>query len=166
MPLKGSAMMMTLNLMTAGKALYQNLSFMLRPAFRSVGVASNKAVASLHSIYRHSKQPPELCHFLLHTMHVVTTQASCQPHPPHPQDSIMRLLSGNFSKTQRQLSLLHQPSTITMPLWRSLVHRLCKPTVCRMKPTRPLLIMRWCQSNPRPWTSVRNPSILSPTTRA
>jgi len=169
MPLKGSTPTMTLNQMTAGTALRHNLSIMLRPALRSVVVAPNKATSSLHSIHRHSKQPSELCQFLPHTMQAMTTKTAFLLHPPHPQDSITRPLPGNFSTTLRQLRLLHWPSTTSMPLWLSMTPRLCRPTVCFTKPTRPMLITR-CQFNLGNWSSVRNPprnpSSPSPTIRA
>jgi len=128
MPFKGSTPTTTLNQMTAGTALRQNLSVMIRPALRSTAVAPNKAAASLHSIHRHSKQPSELCQSLLHTMQAMTTTAFLL-HPPHPQDSITRLLPSNFSTTLRWLRLLHWPSTTTMPLWLSTIPGLCRPTV-------------------------------------
>ena len=142
MPLKGSTQMMTLNQMTAGTALHQNLSVKTRPDLRSPAMASNnlvsclhsvesnKAAASLHSNGRCSDQPSELCQFPPHTAQATTTKAAFLLHPPHPKDSTTRLLPGNCSMTSMQLRLLHLPSTTTTPLWLCLTSGHCRPTVC------------------------------------
>jgi len=116
--------------MTAGTALRQSLSVMIRPDLRSMAVASNKAAASPHSIGRHSKLPSELCQFLPHKLQATTTKTAFPLHPPHPQDSIVRPLPGNFSMTLRQPRPLHLPSITTMPLWLPMIPALCRPTVC------------------------------------
>jgi len=118
MQLKGFTTWTNLLKRPVAPALHWNLSATQSSAIGIPAAASNKATASPHFIFRLSKEPADPFPFCLHLARSETTKALSQPHPP---DSIMKLLPGNFSNTlkppnQEPGTSVRKPSNLSSPI--------------------------------------------------